>query len=81
LIKPLLELINESIRNGIFPPVLKKSVVEPIYKYGAKEDATNYSPITLVSALSMVFGKLIVSQLIAFLDKHNIVSKSQFGCG
>jgi hypothetical protein len=55
LIKPLLELVNESVRNGIFPPVLKKSVVKPIYKYGAKEDATNYRPITLVLALSMVF--------------------------
>jgi hypothetical protein len=79
LIIPLLELVNASIRNGIFPPVLKKSVVKPIYKYGAKEDATNYRPITLVSALSMVFEKLIVIQLIALLEKHNVLNKSQFG--
>jgi hypothetical protein len=74
-----LEFVNESIRNGIFPLVLRKSVVKPIYKYGAKEDATNYRPITLVPALSMVFEKLIVNQLIALLDKHNLLNKSQFG--
>jgi hypothetical protein len=32
IIKPLLELVNVSIREGIFPSKLKKSVVKPIYK-------------------------------------------------
>jgi hypothetical protein len=79
MIKPLLELVNASIREGIFPSTLKKSVVIPIYKNGTKEDATNFRPITFVSAVSKVLEKVIGNQLIDFLDKHNIFNKSQFG--
>jgi hypothetical protein len=79
LIKPLLELVSGSVRKGIFLPVFKRSVAGPIYKYGAKEDATNYRQITLVSTLSMVLEKVTANRLIAFLDKHNILNKSQFG--
>jgi hypothetical protein len=79
MIKPLLELVNASIREGNFPSTLKKSVVKPIYKNGTKEDANNYRPITLVPALSNVLEKVLANQLIAFLDKHNILNKSQFG--
>lgn len=50
MIKPLLELVSASIREGIFPSALKKSVVKPMYKNGTKEDANNYRPITLVPA-------------------------------
>ena len=36
--------------------------------------------ITLVPALSKFWKKLVIAnQLIAFLDKHNILNKSQFG--
>jgi hypothetical protein len=78
IIKPLLELVNASIREGIFPSTLKKLVVKPIYKNGTK-DANNYRPITLVPTLSKVLEKVIANQLIAFIDKHNMLNKSQFG--
>jgi hypothetical protein len=32
MIKTLVELVNVSIREGIFPSALKTSVVKPIYK-------------------------------------------------
>jgi hypothetical protein len=54
-------------------------VVKPIYKKGKKEDAINYRPITLVPAPSKVLEKVIANQLIAFLEKHNILNKSQYG--
>jgi hypothetical protein len=75
----LLELVNVSIREGILPSKLKKSVVKPIYKKGKKEDAINYRPIILVPALSKVLEKVIANQLIAFLEKHNILNTSQYG--
>jgi hypothetical protein len=62
----LLELVDASIREGIFPSKLKKSVVKPIYKNGGKE-AINYRQITLVPTLSEVLEKVIANQLIAFL--------------
>jgi hypothetical protein len=67
------------LEKGIFPSKLKKSVVKPVYKNGKKEEATNYRPITLVPALSKVLEKVIANQLIAFLEKHNVLTKSQYG--
>jgi hypothetical protein len=58
MLKPLLELINASIREGVFPSTLQKLVVKPIYKKGMKEDANNYHPITLVPALSKSLEKV-----------------------
>jgi hypothetical protein len=57
----------------------KKSVVKQIYKNGTKEDANNYRLITFVPTLSKVLEKVIANQLIAFLEKQNILNQSQFG--
>jgi hypothetical protein len=76
--KATVRTVNVSIREGIFPSKLKKSVVRPIYKKGKKEEAINYRPVTLVPALSKVLEKVISNQLIAFLERHNILNKSQY---
>jgi hypothetical protein len=60
-------------------PTAVTAVVKSIYKIETKDDANNYCPITLVPALSKVLEKVIANQLIAFLEKHNILNKSQFG--
>jgi hypothetical protein len=44
-----------------------------------KEDANNYCPITLVPGLSQILKKVIPNNLISFVDKHNIHTKSQSG--
>jgi hypothetical protein len=49
------------------------------HKKGKKEDAINYRPITLVPTRSKVLEQVIANQLIAFLEKHNILNKSQYG--
>jgi hypothetical protein len=74
MIRPLLEIINTTIKNGIFPSCLKKSVVKPIFKKGTTYDVDNYHPITSVPAMSIV-----AKQLVSFLDKHNIINYCQFG--
>jgi hypothetical protein len=79
MLQTILQLVNASIRKGIFPSKLKKSVVNPIYEEGMKEDGNNCHPITLVPALSKFLEKVITNQVISFLDKHNILNKSQFG--
>jgi hypothetical protein len=56
-----LELVNASIKDGIFPSTLKELVVIPIYKKGTKEDAANYYQITLVPIFSKVLKKVIVN--------------------
>jgi hypothetical protein len=41
-----------------------------------KDDANNYHPIIFVPALSEILEKIIATQLISFLDKHNILNLS-----
>lgn len=52
-------LINLSFACGIFPELLKVSVVKPLYKKGERNDISNYRPITLISILSNIFEKCI----------------------
>jgi potassium voltage-gated channel Eag-related subfamily H protein 8 len=79
MIEPLLEIINASIKTGIFPSCLKKSVIKPNLKKGSTLDVNNYRPITLVPALSKILEKIISKWLLAFLEKHKILNPSQFG--
>jgi len=38
-----------SVQNGIFPDKLKLAKVIPIFKSGAKDIASNYRPISILS--------------------------------
>jgi potassium voltage-gated channel Eag-related subfamily H protein 8 len=78
MIRPLLEIINTTMKNGIFPLCLKKSTVKLIFKKGTTDDVDNYRPITLVPAMSLILEKIVAKQLVSFLDKHNIINYSQF---
>ncbi|XP_049961844.1 uncharacterized protein LOC126481928 [Schistocerca serialis cubense] len=51
LVKPQTHLINTSLRNGVFPDLLKITEIIPVHKKGLKTDTENYSPIPLTSEL------------------------------
>ena len=42
-------------------------------------DPFNYRPISTLSALTQIFGKLICKQLVNYLEKHEILYDFQFG--
>ena len=79
LAKPLSEIFNKSLTSGIFPDGLKIGKITPIHKGGDKHDIGNYRPITVLTIFSKVFEKLIYTRLTAFINKHHILSESQFG--
>ena len=79
IIRPLTDLINKSIEQGIFPDELKVAKVFPIYKSGDKKCISNYRPISVLSFFSKVFEKVMYNHLIDFIDENNILSKHQFG--
>lgn len=72
-------LANLCFRKGIFPTLLKKSIVTPVYKIGNKKDISNYRPISVLSVISKVIERLINSRLTGYLEIFNILSSSQFG--
>lgn len=79
IVPPLTNICNLAIRNGIFPNIFKRALIHPIHKAGDRHSVNNYRPISVLPALSKVLERLLNKRLIQFLDKNNILSKSQFG--
>lgn len=80
LIAPILStLFNICAKLGEFPDCLKIAEVIPIFKKGDVCKATNYRPISLLSQFDKIFEKLLCSRLYNYLEKRDLLSKSQFG--
>lgn len=79
LVPVLTYLINFSFKEGIFPELLKTSLVKPIFKKGDKSNINNYRPITLISIFAKIFEKAMYKRIIGFIDKFDIIKKEQFG--
>lgn len=77
--KPLSEIIYACFTQGIFPESLKTSIVKPVYKKGDVNNIGNYRPISLLSAFSKIFEKILSVRLIKFLRKYNIFASNQHG--
>ena len=74
-----LELINETITNGVFPEALKIAKVIPIYKKGDKSNMNNYRPISLLPVLSKIVEKILNKQITAKLDEYHLIDDNQYG--
>ncbi|KAJ8726971.1 hypothetical protein PYW08_015368 [Mythimna loreyi] len=72
-------LINLCFNSGIFPTLLKKSIITPVHKGGNRDDVNNYRPISVLPAISKIVEKLTNTRLVNYLNKFKIISSSQFG--
>jgi len=73
-------IINNSLKEGIFPTNLKLAVIKPIYKN--KGDSTyfqNYRPISLLPAFFKLFEIVMCKQLTEFMNECSLLAKSQHG--
>ena len=59
LVYPLLQIINQSIREGAFPSQWKEALVTPVLKKGDTSKKENYRPVSSLPAAS----KLLVNYL------------------
>ena len=79
IMEPLTLIINQMINTGMFPDLLKISRVIPLYK---KEDCmilSNYRPISLLPSISKIFEKVILLQVVEYLDINSLINTSQYG--
>lgn len=76
---PLTNIFNASIKNGVYPDLLKTARVTPIYKKGVKSDPGNYRPIGVLSQVNKVFEKILHKILYKYLTKFQILYEYQFG--
>ena len=72
-------ICNLYFSTGIFPIVVKTAEVIPIHKKDFKPEVCNYKPISLLSNIDKIFGKLMHSRLIEFLEERQILYYEEFG--
>ena len=53
--------------------------VTPVFKKGVKSDLNNYRPISVISAVSKVFEKIVYDQLCQYLNDNKLLSSCQSG--
>ena len=75
----LMTLFEACFKFGIFPDVLKVTKVIPIHKSDDKSKVNNYRPISVLNSISKILEKLLVSRLLCFLNKYNILYDRQYG--
>ena len=75
---PLAKLMNLSVTSGEYPSKLKHAKVIPVFK-DDETHLTNYRPISLLSNYNRIFEKIMFNQLKAFIDKNEILYRSQYG--
>ena len=68
-----------SIISGIVPDELKIACVISLFKSGDRSLSTNYRPVSVLPAFSKIFEWAIYNRLLSYLDKHKVLSNSQFG--
>lgn len=77
--EPLCRLINSSLEYGIFPQSLKEACITPIFKEGDPTIITNYRPISVLPYISKILERCIATRITCFLERHNVISPSQYG--
>lgn len=79
IIVPVAKLINHCIKENVFPRILKRGVIAPIFKKGDPNLADNYRPISLLPIVSKIFEKCMALQMTAFFEENNLFTDCQFG--
>ena len=74
--QPITPIINQSILSGTFPDKLK--LVIPINKKGDNSKVDNYIPISILSAISKIFQRVLFNQIDEYFSSHNLYNDSQY---
>ena len=68
----LTKVYHQSLQQGIVPDLLKLSKVTPIDKGGDSTDATNFRPISTLSAFIHIFENLVYKQLVNYKERGRL---------
>jgi hypothetical protein len=79
IISSLTHLLNLSIINKTVPKIWKSARLTPLHKAGAKDDPSNFRPISILPSISKILERVIHSQLSTYLSTNKLLTTSQFG--
>ena len=73
---PLSILINMST---YVPDELKIAKIIPVRKSNAKDDISNYRPISLLPSISKILGNVVYKRTFHFIQSNKILNNNQYG--
>ena len=69
---PLTYVINSSINQNVFPSILKKAEINPVFKKEDRMVKTNFRPVSILTGISKIFEYVMNGQLYEyFMDIFN----------
>ena len=77
---PLCNMFNNSLSSSLFPGDWKCARVTSLFKQGERTDVNNFRPISVISIIAKVFGRIVYDQLYSFLANEEIITNHQSGC-
>ena len=75
----LSKIFNRGLVERIFLSAFKKIKIISLYKSGSQNDMLNFRQISLLPQIAKIYEKVINYRLNTFLEKYNIINKSQYG--
>ena len=72
-------LFNTIFDTAVFPDEWAKALIMPLLKKGAASDPNNYRGISLSSALSKVYMKIMYNRLSNWVENNNVLAEEQAG--
>ena len=75
----LTNIVNTSLTTGIYPSIYKTAIVKPLLKKPTLDpnELNNYRPVSNLSFLSKVLGKVVLAQVFSHLNSHNLIREFQ----
>ena len=77
--KKYTNILNQSIIAGAFPDKLKLAKVIPIHTMRDNTKIDNYRLISILSAISKIFERVLFNQIDEYFSSHNLYNDSQYG--
>ena len=80
IVEPFTKVIKLSLESGCSPDTLKITKVLLIFKSGDPERKENYRPISILSAFSKLYERVVYNSIyILYLTDFNLLYNNQFG--
>ena len=77
--KTLSNMFNRIMNAGICPKIWKLSRIKLLKKPGLRTLPTNHRPIAVGSILEKVFSRIVISDVVGFLESNDLLDRRQFG--
>ena len=76
-VSAITDIINLSFQTGTYPERWKQAIVIPIPKIDNPLTPSDYRPISLLSVLSKIIGKIASKQITQYLQLHRLLDEHQ----